>query len=240
MNLPRELRNRIYEFVFCDDSTYTHETIAYRWVDDIVSQFGITWDSKPEAETAYVPQAIGLDCATPPSKDCILLCRQLHCEMKQMYVAAYRSYWTANRFLYDPLEVSWPDASNLPADKDMKRIREFLIYLDPDYRLRIVFNGLGWESWLLPDDSVVHRFYNFGTHAWLTQEAIKGAVDDFVASKFTLRPEGNPYMGQGLTRDMIATISQLEHIEDEIRNLPVEDDEQEEEDEDEDEAEAEA
>lgn len=230
MNLPGELRNRIYEFVLCDNSAYAHEAIAYRFVDDIVSQFGITWDSKPEAETAYVPQTIRLECATPPSKGYILPCRQLYCEMQQMYVAAYRSYWTANRFLYDPLEVSW-DASNLPADKDMKRIREFLIDLDPDYRLRIVSDGLGWRSWLLPDASVVHRFYNFGTDAWLAQESIKGAVGDFLPSKFTLRPEGNPYMGQGLTRDMIATISQLEYIKNEIRNLPVDD-----EDEDEDEA----
>lgn len=82
----------------------------------------------------------------------------------------------------------------------------------------------------------MHRFYNFGTHALLAQEAIKGAVDDYLASKFTSRPEGNPHMGQGLTRYMLAAISELEDIDHEIQNLVREGDEQEVEYEDEDEA----
>lgn len=83
MTLPRELRNRIYEFVLCDNLTYAHEVIANQWnpksgrpFPDSASTLAIADDMwKFSTETAYVPRLVRLDQTSPPSKNSILPCR---------------------------------------------------------------------------------------------------------------------------------------------------------------------
>lgn len=213
MTLPKELRNKIYEFVLCDNSTYTNEPVAYEFVPTAAQSFdGVQFSSVvAEAKMALVPHSVRLDHTMPPSKDCILPCRMLHSEMKQMYVAAYRSYWMANRFLYSAAEMS--DESTLPIDADMARIQEFHIVLHRKCYLRVVFDGINWDFWLLPVDGTIQTVTRLAPAWSIASIDVENAVIDYLLEMPSSGFGIDPRAGQGLTRDMVATVSRLADLD---------------------------
>lgn len=214
MTLPRELRNKIYEFVFCDNSTYVHEPIAYEWdFGDLNNDYYY----KFRAEKAHLPRAVRLDYTTPPSKDYILPCRALYYEMKHMQAVAYCDYWIDNRFLYSDAEML--DLAALPADKDMTRIEEFVLVLHPKYNLRIVFEDLEWGFWLLPADGKMRRIVDIAPHWFMGQDGVQDAVLDYLMSIASSSLARDPRAGQGFNREMIVAISRLEGVREAIQEL---------------------
>jgi len=66
MTLPKEIRNIIFTYVFCDNIDHVHEPIKYE-----------PCDSELKTVMADVPIRVRLDESSPPSKDTILACREL-------------------------------------------------------------------------------------------------------------------------------------------------------------------
>lgn len=223
MTLPKELRNKIYEFVFCDNLSYAHEVIANQWslgpshsTPDSVSSPTFTTETwKFNTELAHVPCLVRLDETSPPSKQPTLPCRQIHSEMKQMYIAAYRSYWTANRFLYIDAEMSKP--ARLPAEKNMQRIREFHLAVSSEYNLRVVLEDSKWTTWLLAADGGDLSFHT--AQQWT--DAHRRAQDVVTRELASKGPTRDPRSGRGLTRRKVAALSRLHMIYIVVRLLEV-------------------
>lgn len=197
MTIPKEIRNIIYDFVFCDNIDLVREPIKYDW--------------EVEAVAADAPTRVNLDLASPPSKGTILACRELYEEMKEMYAAAYRAYWSDNRFAYDAGRLD--AASVLPADKDLQHIRHFCFVLRrlPNYCIHITFERGRWDSWLLPADGRILGLNEFG--GWfLNQGILKNAVAGYMVSVATLWSSLDPGAGRGLTRRMLRDISVNERV----------------------------
>ena len=192
MTIPKEIRNMIYDFVFCDNIVPVREPIKYDW--------------EVEAVVADAPARVNLDLASPPSKGTILACRELYEEMKEMYAAAYRAYWSDNRFIYDVGRLD--AASVLPADKDLQNVQHFCFVLRrrPNYYVHIVFEEGKWDSWLLPVGGRILGPNEFG--GWLLNQAIlKNAVAGYMASVATFWSSLDPRASRGLTRRMLRDIS---------------------------------
>lgn len=201
--LPKELRNKIYTFLFSDSPAYTFEPIKH------------SWDTR--AVMAQFARPICLDSTAPPSKDSILPCRQLHFEIKQMHATTYRAYWTKNSFLY-----ANNAGINLPADKDMKRIREFRILMHHDYHLRIVFDdqdqGTKWDSRLLRSDGGTPRFRNLGMW-FVTQDILRDDVNGILQSIASNGLEVDPRVGRGIGRDILVAMTRFDDFDLQIRCL---------------------
>lgn len=226
MTLPKELRNRIFEFVFYDDAQYVDEPVAYKLVRNVEghqSPAGIQYVIVAKAEMAHVPRSIHFDHITAPSKDYILLCRTLYSEMKQMYIAAYRSYWTTNRFTFST-KMSEKCKSSLPVDEDMARIQEFHVVLHRKCYLRIAFDGLKWDLWLLPVDGKIQMVTHLVPTWYITRGDLEDAVNNYLLTMASSGFGTDPRAGQGLTRDMIVTISHLVGLDQGLQRLLDKDD----------------
>lgn len=214
MTLPRELRNKIYEFVFCDSLTYTHEVISNQW-SLTTSDFATDTASFPTlvadmweftADTAHVSQLIRLDETKPPSKDSILPCRELYSEMKGMHAVAYRSYWTSNRFLYVDAEMS--NTTALPEEKNMEHIHTFHFAVSSGYHICITFEDSKWTTQLLSADGLDLSFHS-PERLINAQNVVQDAVAECLALEaYTLDPRA----GRGLTLDVVAALSYLETV----------------------------
>jgi hypothetical protein len=89
MTIPRELRDMIYGYVV-DYNIDTRKTETKSNEEE----------ADPEHRSFYSPSRIQLEATAPPSRDAILPCRQLYLEMRKLHIAAYRAYWTNNRFTF--------------------------------------------------------------------------------------------------------------------------------------------
>jgi hypothetical protein len=217
MNLPKELRNKIYEFVFCDNSTYVDQPIKYHLPDNFLAT-SITREQDIEIEMAHVPRPIRLDRTKSPSKDSILPCRQLYSEMGQMQAGAYRAYWTTNHFLFNYAEMSGLYTQPLPARENVLRIREFLIVLRDDYHLRAAFDGIKWTFWLLPGNGSVLN--NNQLKPWVLQQtSIQHQVDRIMDPILSSCSDLSPHNGYGLTVMEIREIARHQGIKEEMWRL---------------------
>lgn len=190
MTIPKEIRNKIYMYVFCDHTEYVREPIRYDW--DV------------EAVIADAPVRVPLDQTPPQSKETILACRQLHEEMKEMQAAANRAYWSNKRFIYDAGQLN----HRFPADKDLQHIQQFCLVLRhlPNYYIHLVFEGGKWEAWFLPVGDRILGTDDFGL--WLmNQDHVKDAVAEYMASKANDWTDFDPSEGHGLTCEMLQDIS---------------------------------
>lgn len=138
MTLPRELRNQIFGYVFWDNVDWARKEVRHEGVVGTKAE--------------NVPDRISFDSASPPSKDSILPCRQLYCEMKQMQAAAYRDYWSSNRFLYTPAS----GMRTVPSADDVRHMQHIsLPAIGREVGLHfidLVFKEAKWGAWLLPPD----------------------------------------------------------------------------------------
>lgn len=147
MTLPKEIRNIIYTYVFCDNIDYVREPVRY--------------DAEGNAVMSDVPRSVHLDQSSPPSKETILACRELYSDMKEMHAAAYREYWSNNRFIYGVQHLG--AARIRPAGNNLQRVQQFCLMirdLRVEYHLHIAFEGGSWDSWLLPEDDRVLEFHD--------------------------------------------------------------------------------
>jgi hypothetical protein len=191
MTLPKEIRNDIYTYVFCDNIDRVNAPIKY--------------DREGKAVMADAPAPVHLVRFLPPPKESILACRQLYSEMKGMYTAAYRAYWSDNWFICNARQFL-PN-SEYPPDKDMQHIRHFclLLRLAQECYLHLVFQGGEWECSLLPVDGRVLAFHDLDF--WLDCECfLKSAVAACIASIPVTWDSFDPREGRGLTWDMILVI----------------------------------
>ena len=83
LNIAQELRDIIFAHVF--NTTDPTSTIDLR----IIPCDNIREDVRAGTLSRE---------ASPPTRSPLLVCRQLHAEQKQAYVAAYRRYWDSQRF----------------------------------------------------------------------------------------------------------------------------------------------
>jgi hypothetical protein len=115
LGLPQELRDKIFEH-------------AYESLDSPDDRIRLTLS----ADNIYGPRkgfpgAAIPSSQAPPSKDPLLVCRQLYIEMGSMQAAAYRQYWSKNTFdvsLASHLENT-PDIHYSVADRDLNHIKCF-------------------------------------------------------------------------------------------------------------------
>ena len=89
MTIPRELRIMIYAYVY-----------EYRPDTQNTSTKHRDEDADRQAEDSHLAANISLAETAPPTKDAILPCRELYMEMRKIQIAAYRKYWTKNRFSF--------------------------------------------------------------------------------------------------------------------------------------------
>ena len=61
--------------------------------------------------------------ASPPTKDPLLVCRQLHTEQRQAHAAAYRRYWDSQRFHITTDRPYLLAKLRLASEPDLRRIR---------------------------------------------------------------------------------------------------------------------
>jgi hypothetical protein len=197
MTLPKEIRNIIYTYVFCDNIEHVCEPIRYDW--------------NVEAVIADAPTRIHLDQSSPPSKGTIMACRELYSEMREMHAAAYRAYWSDNRFIYDVGRLG--PSPGLPANKDLQHIEQFCLVLRhfEDYYVHLVFEGGKWDSWLLPVGDKILGSGDFGVW-FVNQGALKGAVTDYMATVASHWCSLDPRTGRGLTYEMLRDVSNDEDV----------------------------
>jgi hypothetical protein len=81
LNIPQELRDKIFEYVYGTGADNGR-------VDVVVVN----------SREPFVRKATLASHHTLPSKDTLLICRQLYFEMRSMQKALYRQFWTANTF----------------------------------------------------------------------------------------------------------------------------------------------
>lgn len=138
MSLPQELRNRIYEYVFADNIIWSVEPVKYDWDTGV--------------EKALVPAKIRIDQTRPPNKDPILPCRQLYAEMGAMQAAAYRGYWTNNRFACPHAGLSARDFRQytFPDDRTIAHIRHFSFLFDGRLIIDLTSEHGRWNPRVLP------------------------------------------------------------------------------------------
>jgi hypothetical protein len=89
MTISRELRIMIYAYVY-----------EYRPDTQNTSTKHRDEDADRQAEDSHLAANISLAETAPPTKDAILPCRELYMEMRKIQIAAYRNYWTKNRFSF--------------------------------------------------------------------------------------------------------------------------------------------
>ena len=195
MTIPREIRNMIYLFVFCDSIDNVREPLGY--------------DQKAEVVTAEAPIRVPLHQSSPPSKGTILACRELHSELKRMYIAAYRAYWSNNRFVYDAQRLE--SCHVVLADEDVQHIQQFCLVLryPQNYYLHVVFENGQWDSFLAPANGRIFGLDDPGSYGvWFEcQSILKSAVAGFMKSIAITSGFRDPRDGRGLTRDMLLDIS---------------------------------
>jgi hypothetical protein len=140
-----------------------------------------------------------------------MVCRELYSEMKEMYAAAYRAYWSENHFIYD-VGSSVP-ARSFPADREIQHIQEFSLSLPylQDFYLHVIFEGGEWDSWLLPTDG--KTLESSDTIAWVwCQGVFKGAVTKYMGAIATTRDPLDPRVGRGFIRNMLGDASNSRDI----------------------------
>lgn len=86
LTIPQELRDTIFAHVF--DTTALTGTMDLR----------IIFYTDPGTREQSVHAGTFPQDAAPPTKDALLVCRQLHAEFKQAHAATYRHWWQAQRF----------------------------------------------------------------------------------------------------------------------------------------------
>lgn len=153
MPLPRELRDEIFGYVFCDNVEWTREQVRY--------------ETGVGLKVENIPDRICFDAASPPSKDSILPCRQLHSEMKKMQAAAYRDCWSSNRFVYTCSD----GIQTVPSADDVQHMQHISLpsigKLAGEYFVDLVFEEGKWRSWLLPADDLLLESDEIDGDHWL-------------------------------------------------------------------------
>jgi hypothetical protein len=157
LGIPQELRDKIvrtpravedHEWAIsltmspCEQFEYVYDTgEKIRWIDLI------RVSSPDEEDTAYIP---GLHL---PSKDPLLICRQIYAEMKKMQVARYRDYWQKNIFVVDAMNHRHrSEASSRPRQNTQERPAPSELVTNENLKHihRIAFRmNAYWESYVL-------------------------------------------------------------------------------------------
>ena len=96
----------------------------------------------------------------PPSKNAILVCRQLYIEMSNMQAATFRQYWSENSF---DISDDHGLASNVfcpGPDRDLQHVKRFADHLVFDHltiTVRLHFQAGKWIASFYPPD---HPFWS--------------------------------------------------------------------------------
>jgi hypothetical protein len=128
------------------------------------------------ADNIYMPRKGSPNAAipssqAPPSKDPLLVCRQLYIEMRSMRAAAFRQYWSKNTFdvsLVSRLKNT-PDMHYGVADRDMKHIKCFTTSgsyegTGPTVEVEYRFRDGGWMASLDVSTNLWH--FICGYNGW--------------------------------------------------------------------------
>jgi hypothetical protein len=233
MNIPRELRDMIYGYVF-DYNIGARKTA--------IKPKGKEAD--PDDRSYYLPSRIQLEETAPPSKEAILPCRGLHLEMRKTQISGNRHYWTNNRFSFplgdaainrwldtvhtwrsssamsDALRIesmsALPENTHVycmsPSTQDMQHIRHFSASWNGRDVFDVVFELGKWHARALPPLGTPPGPEDDGYGDWWDfQHRVKSEVEwCFVLSK---RPEKKDYdvfdprTGEGLDGGVITTIA---------------------------------
>jgi hypothetical protein len=145
----------------CGQFGYVYD---YDTSDTVVDCVQLVRGPPPDGEdTAYTPGQ------TLPSKDPLLICRQLYAETKKMQVACFRDYWQTNIFVIDAMDHRHSPASpnrqskqeiyaqltprDLVANENLKHVRRIAFCMNAyweSYFLSFTFNDNGaWDVCLL-------------------------------------------------------------------------------------------
>ena len=108
LNIAQELRDIIFAHVF--NTADPSSTIDLRI---------IPCDNVRKDVRAGTPSRE----ASPPTKDPLLVCRQLHTEQRQAHAAAYRRYWDSQRFHITTDRPYLLAKLRLASEPDLRRIR---------------------------------------------------------------------------------------------------------------------
>jgi hypothetical protein len=89
----------------------------------------------------------------PPTKATLLVCKQLHTEMKKMHAAAVRQYWTTHRFLVNPKRAHPSNLHlDLVANRDIQHVSSLALlthcsFSGDDVQVPILFGtSSGWTA----------------------------------------------------------------------------------------------
>ena len=159
LGIPQELRDKIFEYLY-GVSDAANDRINIRLPR-------VHWSNvksiKAEAMIACYQ--------APPSKDAILVCRQLYEEMSNMQAAAFRRYWEENTFHICEDDVVLGNRFYAGSDRDMQHAKHFVFHVRCDgepVEVEMHFRAGKWmPSYYISDRlwSTSVYFQRFGTPA---------------------------------------------------------------------------
>jgi hypothetical protein len=141
LSIPQELRDKIFSYVYntfdADDTVF----LRFKTPD----QAGVEWND------------------APPTKNALLVCKQIHAEQKKVQAAAYRRFWTVQKFIVMVGNCSTRKRLHLVTKTDLQHICRLVFhYSDYHYTYVLVtfsFDALNawtvniepWRSWSFTD-----------------------------------------------------------------------------------------
>jgi hypothetical protein len=116
LGIPQELRDKIFEYVYgVSDAADEHINVMLHRLD---------WNNMNSAKA----EARIASYQAPPSKNAILVCRQLRMEMSNMQAAALRRYWDKSTFHISDDGVLG-DRLFAGSDRDIQHVKHFVFHV---------------------------------------------------------------------------------------------------------------
>lgn len=212
LRIPQELRDNIFEYLY-GISDAANDRINIRLPR-------VHWSNvksiKAEARIACYQ--------APPSKDAILVCRQLYEEMSNMQAAAFRHYWNESTFHICEDDVVINNGSCAGSDRDMQHAKHFVFHVRCDeepVEVELHFRAGKWmPSFYVSDQlwSVSVYFQQHGIPAPQGPQPVYGFEEDmrirsapgaFSGERETMNPE----CGMGFTaEDLCVAKSMMDEL----------------------------
>lgn len=106
LNIPQELRDTIFSYVY--NTFGANNTVFLRFKTPW--QAGVEWNN------------------APPKKDALLVYKQIYAEQEKVQAAAYRRFWTAQKFIVMVDNCSTRKRLHLVMKTDLQQIRQLAVH----------------------------------------------------------------------------------------------------------------
>ncbi|KAM0706320.1 hypothetical protein Q7P35_005646 [Cladosporium inversicolor] len=164
LSIPQELRDKIFEY-FYGVSDAANKRFDIRLLRP-------SWTTiEPANAEVRIPSY-----EVPPSKDAILVCRQLYMEMSNMQAAAFRRYWNESTFHISDDAVEFNNSFRAGPDRYTQRFKHFIFHTRCDHEIVEVglhFRAGKWTASYYISDSLWSLSTVFRQHGVPTPQGLQ-------------------------------------------------------------------